>query len=205
MTGSRAATWRLRCVTTTGRRARCSLRWDPATVDEAGGAVALTVTATLDGAARASATEIALAVTGGTATSGEDFQALTGLSVTIPANETEGSATVTFLPVDDALDEGLSETVVLGGTVDGLTVRTATLTLADDDGRGIELPAGPVTLDEEGETTYDVTLATQPTGEVTVRVTVAGNRDVTVEPSSLTRLRQYLRRCGGSNITKSIT
>ena len=159
---------------------------DPATVDEAGGAVALTVTATLDGAARASATEIALAVTGGTATSGEDFQALTGLSVTIPANETEGSATVTFTPMDDALDEGLSETVVLGGTVDGLTVRTATLTLADDDGRGIELPAGPVALDEEGETTYDVTLATQPTGEVTVRVTVSGNRDVTVEPSSLT-------------------
>ena len=159
---------------------------DPATVDEAGGAVALTVTATLDGAARASATEIALAVTGGTATSGEDFQALTGLSVTIPANETEGSATVTFTPVDDALDEGLSETVVLGGTVDGLTVRTATLTLADDDGRGIELPAGPVALDEEGETTYEVALATQPTGEVTVRVTVSGNRDVTVEPSSLT-------------------
>ena len=159
---------------------------DPATVDEAGGAVALTVTATLDGAARASATEIALAVTGGTATSGEDFQALTGLSVTIPANETEGSATVTFTPMDDALDEGLSETVVLGGTVDGLTVRTATLTLADDDGRGIELPAGPVALDEEGETTYEVTLATQPTGEVTVRVTVSGNRDVTVEPSSLT-------------------
>ena len=159
---------------------------EPATVEEDGGGVQVTVTATLDGAARATATEVALASTGGTATSGADFQALTGLSVTIPANETEGSATVSFTPVDDDLDEGLSETVVLGGTADGLTVRTATLTIADDDGRGIELPAGPVALDEEGDTTYEVVLATQPTGEVTVRVTVSGNRDVTVEPSSLT-------------------
>ena len=129
---------------------------------------------------------VALEATGGTATSGEDFQALTGLSVTIPANETQGSATVTFSPVDDDLDEGLSETVVLGGTADGLTVRTATLTIVDDDGRGIELPAGPVTLREEGDTTYPVSLATQPTGAVTVRVTVSGNREVTVGPTSLT-------------------
>ena len=159
---------------------------EPETVEEDGGAASLTVTATLDGAARATETEVALAATGGTATSGEDFQALTGLSVTIPANETQGSATVTFSPVDDALDEGLSETVVLGGTADGLTVRTATLTIADDDGRGIELPEGPVALGEESDATYRVALSTEPTGEVTVRVTVSGNRDVTVDPTSLT-------------------
>ena len=159
---------------------------DPATVEEDGGPAEVTVTARLDGAARAAETVVALAATGGTATSVEDFQALTGLSVTIPANETQGSATVTFSPVDDDLDEGLSETVVLGGSADGLTVRTATLTIADDDGRGIELPAGPVALDEEGDATYRVSLSTEPTGEVTVRVTVSGNRDVTVDPTSLT-------------------
>ena len=158
---------------------------DPATVDEAGGAVELTVTATLDGAARASATEIALAVTGGTATSGEDFQALTGLSVTIPANETEGSATVTFTPMDDALDEGLSETVVLGGTVDGLTVRTAELTIVDDDKRGVTVSQMSRTLPEGGSADYTVALASAPTGPVTVRVTVSGSPGVTVTPSSL--------------------
>ena len=159
---------------------------EPETVEEDGGARTLTVTATLDGAARASATEVMLAATGGTAASGEDFQALTGVSVTIPANETEATARVSFVPVDDDVDEGVGETVVLGGTADGLTVRTATLTIADDDGRGIELPEGPVALREEGDATYRVSLATQPTGAVTVRVTVSGNRDVTVEPTSLT-------------------
>ena len=159
---------------------------EPETVEEDGGARTLTVTATLDGAARASATEVMLAATGGTAASGEDFQALTGVAVTIRANETQGSAPVRFSPVDDDVDEGVGETVVLGGTADGLTVRTATLTIADDDGRGIELPEVPVTLREEGAATYRVALATQPTGAVTVRVTVSGNREVTVEPTSLT-------------------
>ena len=76
--------------------------------------------------------------------------------------------------------------MILGGTVPGLTVRTATLTIADDDGKGIELPDGPLTLDEGGNTTYGVSLATQPTGTVTVRVTVAGDRDISVDPGSLT-------------------
>ena len=163
-----------------------TLTVDPASVKEDVGRARLTVTAELDGAARSAATEITLAATGGTATSGTDFAALTGDVVTIPANETAASTTVTFMPVNDSVDEGLSETVLLGGTVAGLTVRTATLTIEDDDGRGIELPPGPVTLTEGGDTTYEVTLATQPTGTVTVRVTVSGNRDVTVEPSSLT-------------------
>ena len=157
----------------------------PATVDEDSDRAMLTVTAMLDGAARSASTAIALEATGGTATSGTDFAALTGVVVTIPANETEGSVSFDFTPVDDSVDEGLSETVILGGTVEGLTVRTATLTIADDDGRGIELPQGPVALTEEGSMTYRVTLTTQPTGAVTVRVTVSGNRDVTVEPSSL--------------------
>ena len=147
----------------------------------------ITVTAALDGAARASTTTVVTVceATGGTATAGEDFTALTGVAVTIPVEQTTGTRTFQFTPVDDDIDEGLSETVILGGTVEpaGLTVRTATLTLADDDGKGIELSEGPVTLREEASATYTVALATQPTGEVTVQVTVRGNRDVTVDQS----------------------
>ena len=160
---------------------------EPATVEEDGGVVQVTVTATLDGAARATATVVALAATGGTAASGADFQALTGLTVTIPANETQGSATVSFTPVDDSLDEGSGETVTVGGSTEGLTVRAAELTIVDDDERGIEVSGGPLTLTEEADrgTDYTVRLASAPAGPVTVRVTVTGDRDVTVTPSSL--------------------
>ena len=158
---------------------------DPATVEEDGGPAEVTVTARLDGAARAADTEIELMATGGTAESGTDFEALSGVFVTILANETASSTVVRFVPMDDSVDEGLGETVVLGGSADGLTVRTATLTIADNDGRGIKLPEGPVTLTEGGSTTYRVALDTKPTDDVTVRVTVSGNPDVTVEPSSL--------------------
>ena len=164
------------------------LSLDPASVEEGAGSRTVRVTAVLDGAARAAATDVAVTVTGGSAVSGTDFSALGPITVTIPANATEASQTFTFAPVDDAVDEGLSETVILGGTApSGLTVRTATLTIADDDGKGIELSPGPVTLTEEdADGRYTVALATQPTGEVTVRVTVSGNRDVTVDPSRLT-------------------
>ena len=168
------------------------LSLDPVLVDENVGSRQVTVTATLDGAARAADTVIALAATGGTATAVTDFAALTGAAVTIPANATRGSGTFTFSPVDDSVDEGLSETVVLGGTTAGLTVRTATLTIADDDGRGIVLSPRPsqgpvnVTEDDAAGKTYTVALATEPTGTVTVRVTVSGNRNVTVSPTSLT-------------------
>ena len=159
----------------------------PDRIDEDGGARSVTVTAALDGAARAVATEVALGVTGGTATAETDFAALGNVTVTIPAGQTEGTRTFSFSPVDDDLDEGLSETVVLGGTVPGLSVRTATLTLVDDDGKGIELSQGPVRLTEEAPNggSYTVSLATQPTGNVTVWVTVSGNSDVTVSPSIL--------------------
>ena len=160
----------------------------PDRVEEDGGSVTITVTAALDGAARSAETAVAVRATGGTAQAGTDFTALGTVTVTIPAGETSGTQTFSFSPVDDTIDEGLSETVVLGGTFQGLTVRTATLTLADDDGRGIELPTGTVTLDEEGTATYAVSLATQPmgTGTVTVRVTVSGDRDITVTPTSMT-------------------
>ena len=165
------------------------LALDPASVEEDGGARQVTVTATLDGAARAAATEVAVTtVSGGSAVAGTDYAALGAVTVTIPANETSGSQRFAFEPVDDDLDEGLSETVVLGGTApSGLTVRTAVLTVVDDDGKGIVLSPGPVTLTEEdADGRYTVALATQPTGEVTVRVTVSGNRDVTVAPARLT-------------------
>ena len=168
----------------TSRSVQLSL--DPDLVEEDAGAVQVTVTAALNGAARSTDTAVEVQATGGTAQAGTDFNDFGTVTVTIPAGLTSATQTFSFSPVDDNLDEGLSETAIFGGTVQGLSVRTATLTIADNDGRGIELSQGPVTLDEEGDTTYQVSLATEPTGTVTVRVTVAGNRDVSASPDSLT-------------------
>ena len=168
----------------TSRSVQLSL--DPDLVEEDAGAVQVTVTAALNGAARSTDTAVEVQATGGTAQAGTDFNDFGTVTVTIPAGLTSATQTFSFSPVDDNLDEGLSETAIFGGTVQGLSVRTATLTIADNDGRGIELSQGPVTLDEEGDTTYQVSLATEPTGTVTVRVTVAGNRDVSASPGSMT-------------------
>ena len=162
------------------------LSLSPERVQEGGGPQTIAVTAELNAASRGSDTNVEVQATGGTADAGVDFTDFGTVTVLIPQGQTSGTQNFTFTPADDSIDEGVSETVVLGGTVQGLTVRTATLTLVDDDGRGIELPSEALTLTEGGTVTYDVSLATQPTGTVTVRVTVAGDRDVTVEPDRLT-------------------
>ena len=156
-------------------------------VDESAGSQQVTVTATLDGAARHADTEVAVRVTGGTAAAVDDFEEVLPFTVTILTDQTSGSAVFDLTPVDDNRDEGLGETVVFGGDAQDLRLQTATLTITDDDGRGITLSQGPVTLTEEdADGTYTVALATEPTGTVTVRITVSGNSDVMVAPSNLT-------------------
>ena len=168
----------------TSRSVQLSLA--PDRVEEDAGPVTVTVTAVLDGAARSTDTDVAVQATGGTATAVTDFADIGTVTVTIPAGDPEGTQTFSFSPVDDSIDEGLSETVILGGAVQGLSVRTATLTIADNDGKGIELSQGPVTLREEDrDGSYTVALATQPTGAVTVRVSVSGNPDVTADPGAV--------------------
>ena len=75
--------------------------------------------------------------------------------------------------------------MTLGGETEGLSVQGATLTLADDDERGLAASAESVTVPEEGSAEYAVALSSQPSGAVTVAVSVRGNsaRDgVAVEP-----------------------
>ena len=162
----------------------------PQEVSEGAGSTPVTVTAALDGAARAAPTEVTVSVSGATAGAGTDFAEVTDFTITIPADATRATGSFDLSPVDDDLDEGTGETVTVGGAVaagTALTVRSATLTIADDDTRGIDVPQGPLAVTEEGgAATYTVALATQPTGDVKVRVAVVGNSDVTVDPEELT-------------------
>ena len=162
-----------------------TLSVDPTEVAEDGGGATVTVTAALNGAARAAATEVAVTVAGNTATEGVDFAAVTGFTITIPQGQTEAMGDFRLVPENDDLDEGSGETLTVSGTSD-LPVGSATLTIADDDTRGITASAPDLTVPEQGSSTYTVQLASRPSGEVTVQVSVSGNSDVTVTPPRLT-------------------
>ena len=165
---------------------RVTLTVDPAEVAEDGGTATVTVTAALNGAARAAPTEVAVTVAGATATAVTDFATVNGFTITIPIGQTEATGDFRLTPVNDFLDEGSGETLTVSGVATGLTTRSATLTITDDDERGIEVTPSPVTVAEEGSSVYRVALASEPAGAVEVRVTVANNRDVTVSPDRLT-------------------
>ena len=156
----------------------------PETVDEDAGATTVEVTGALDDAVRTSDTEVSVSVSAGTASAG-DFTAVPGFTLTIPAGETEGTASFSLAPVNDAIDED-AETVSVGGTVQGLTVTAATVTIADDDTAGVDVSASSLTVPEGDNRTYTVALLSQPTGPVTVTPSVAGDPDVTVRPTALT-------------------
>ena len=157
----------------------------PAQITEDSTTQSVVLEAALDGAARAGATAVAVRVTGGTATPMADFVDIGTVTVTIPAGQKSATQTFDFSPVNDSIDEGLGESAVFGGTTPGLTVGTATLTITDDDGKGIVLSQSTVNVTEGAHASYTVALATQPTGPVTVRVSVTGNSDVTVTPNSV--------------------
>ena len=144
------------------------------------------VTATLDGATLGTATAVTVSVAGGTATAGDDFTAVDDVTVTIAAGEASGTGTFTLEPVDDAVDEADETVTVSATTTSGLTVRPTaglTVTITDDDTRGVTVSATELTVREGGTGTYEVELDSQPTDAVDVTVTASG--DATVDPGTL--------------------
>ena len=102
------------------------------TLSEGGGAVAVAVTATLNGGVRASDH-----AGGG---NGErlgpagvvGFAPVAPFTLTIPARRSHAAAVFTLTPQDDNTDEG-DETVSVSGTATGLQVEIATWSMSDDD------------------------------------------------------------------------
>ena len=141
----------------------------------------------LDGAPRGLATAVTVTVSAGTGADGAeaaDFASVTPFTLTIAAGSRSGTADFTFTPVDDDVDEG-DETVAVGGSAVGLAVEAADLAIREDDARGIVLSKTAVspTEGEAGET-YGVTLASKPTGNVTVFADAPTGTDVRVTPAS---------------------
>ena len=113
----------------------------PSVAEDAAG-TSVTVTGTLDGAARTEATTVTVSIGAGTdtATEGTDYTAVNDLTLTIGAEQTSGTATFTLTPDNDTLGEGDEEISVTGTTTaTGLTVTGTELTITDDDTASTEV------------------------------------------------------------------
>ena len=152
-----------------------TLSLNPSTVDEGAAATDITVTASLGSTTLPTATAVTVSVSGGTATSGMDYPAISDFTVTIPANATSGTATLSFDPTEDILVEG-DETVVLTGAATGLTSGSATLTITDNDiaPMAVTLSLNPSTVDE-GAAATDITV-TASLGSTTLPTATARSR-----------------------------
>ncbi|MBE7383664.1 MAG: S8 family serine peptidase [Leptolyngbya sp. SIO1E4] len=156
-------------------------------VQEDGTAVMAVELERIDGSAGAQT--VSLSLESGSATPGLDYDD-TPVTVTFADGEA-GRKTVLIPLVDDAIDEGdetLSLTLasVEGGAALGST-NTATLTIVDDDTRGVQLgqSGGSTAVSEAGDSdSYEVVLTSQPTAPVTV--TLASDGEIEVNPISLT-------------------
>ena len=108
-------------------------------------------------------------------------------SVRLPANR--HSAVFTINVNDDGIDEGDETIVVTLQDGSRYTVnnnrKTFTLTIRDDDTRGLYFSRSWADVDEGASHTYTVKLRSQPTAAVTINI-ASDNQDVTVTPTALT-------------------
>ena len=166
---------------------RVLLSVDPVSLAEHAEATDIAVTARLDGAPLTTDTRVTLVVgaPADAATEGTDYADVADVALTISAGETIGTAQFTLAPSDDDLDEA-DEALSVTGSVEGLTLESATLVILDDDERGVEVSESSLELDEGGSATYNLVLASEPTANVTISASVLGDSDVTLAPESLT-------------------
>ena len=170
--------------TVTVREVETTLTVNTAAVDEHGGGTRVTVTGTLDGVTRDAPTTFTVSVgaSNDAATEGSDYVAVSDLILTIPSGETSGAVTFTLTAIDDFIDEPDEALSITGTSQDaGFEVIGTTLSITDNDERGVQISPTSLTVPEGGDETYTVVLTSQPTGEVTVTPSLgSGDTDVTV-------------------------
>ena len=177
----------------------------------------ITVTASLAGEVTSSTARTVNVTVGDdddTATEVDDYKAVDGFDITIAAEATSGTGSFTFTPVDDAIDEN-DETVSISGAFAGSDpVNLASITITDNDTRGISVTPVTLTLAEiddpstqnitEHRKTYSIELDSQPTGTVTVNLSNGDTTIATLSDNSLGihsvrlgRADRHRDRCGG--------
>ncbi len=153
----------------------------PPLVSEGDGPTAVTVTASLSGAARQVGTTVTVTVSGSGDPGAVDFAAVPDFTITIDANAASGAGTFTLAPEDDAAAEA-DERLGIAGRSD-LPVRPTSVRLADDDKAStrILLSARPSRVSEgDGPTRVEVTArldGSARTAATEVAVSVSGSGD----------------------------
>ena len=153
----------------------------PPWVSEGNGATEVTVTATLNHAARDVETRIAVAVSGSGESGVVDFTPVSDFEIVIAAGDTEADAVFELVPEDDHTAER-DETLTVDGESD-LNATVVSLTLADNDEASsrIVLSADPARVSEgAGDVAVKVTAeldASARTVATTVTVSVSGSGD----------------------------
>ena len=129
-----------------------------------------------------------------------DFDASAPFEIVISAGQTSGSQTFQLNAGDDDLDE-TDETIVLQGDIadeneaDALPVTPVTLTITDDDTRGITVNPVIISLEEDGEGSfYRIKLDSMPTDTVTIRVEPGEGGHLSVNPSEMTFTQENWNR-----------
>ena len=176
-------------VTVDDAETAVTLTVNPAAVDEQGGGTSVTLIGTLEGVTRDAPTTLALSLgaAGDTAIAGSDYVALNDLNLTIPSGQASGTASFTLTAIDDLIDEPDKSLSITGTSQDtGLEVIGTTLSITDNDERGVTVSPSVLTFSEGASATYTVVLDTEPTEVVTVTPSLGGSPDLTFEPSSLT-------------------
>ena len=140
---------------------RVDLAVNPAQVREDAGATTVRMTASLNADARVQDTEVTVTVgaSGDSAVEGTDYGTVADLTLTIDAGETTADTTFSLDPTNNDSVDG-AKTITVDGNVSGLAVRSAELTLNDDD-----VESAKVTL------TLDPVEVSESAGSRTVRVT----------------------------------
>ncbi len=134
----------------------------PTTIAESGGSATLRAAITL---AVSSVTTVTVSANPASAVQ------LSGTTLIIPAGQEDSSGSITVTAIDNDVDAA-DATVTLSGTVaqSGITAPLdVTLTITDDDARGVTVSQTSRTVSENGgQATYTIRLNSQPTGTVTV-------------------------------------
>ena len=167
---------------------RVALSVVPASVAEGGGAQDVVATARLDAAPRKQDTTVRISVVPATADAVDLDGVVAPVDVVIEAGSTTVSTTLAVTPAADDRDEAHEDLAVEGRLVDvgtALSVLRATLTITDDDSRGVTVSTSRLAVTEGESSDYTLVLESEPTGQVQIDVDIPSGTDVTANPDRL--------------------
>ena len=160
---------------------RVTLSLSDDSIAEDGGITTVTASLSL---ASSVATTVAVSVSPDSPAVAGDYEISADKVLTIAAGQTASTGTVTITGVNNDVDTADKTVKVQGAASNSVGTSgpsDATLTLEDDDTRGVTVSKADLDIDEGGSGTYTVVLDSEPTSSVVVTPSrSSGDEDVTV-------------------------